>query len=217
MSSVAGECKLRRVERRAQRRDLRRVAVVGRADHQHVAPRGVVLDHARCGDLVGRVHHAADHPLGRHRARELAARVEAREIGRARTRRRKAERVPPGNPVLAEHQPPCRRRAAARAPSAASPSAVALTASSTASCAPSSAARSLARTRARDPLGPADQRDAVRAQRLELRAARQHRDLVSGAGQPRGEMAADRAGAEDADAQHVLQAKTALILTSLLV
>ena len=59
--------------------------------------------------------------------------------------------------------------------------------------------------------------DAVAAERLELRAARQHRDLVPGGGEPRGEMAADRAGAENADAQHVLLAKTALILTSLMV
>jgi hypothetical protein len=61
-------------------------------DHDHVVPGHVVLDHARLDDLVRRIRHAAEDPLGRHGPREPAIGIQTREPGV----------IPPRNPVLHE-------------------------------------------------------------------------------------------------------------------
>jgi hypothetical protein len=183
----------RRHQQRAQRRDARRLPVVGLAYHQHVAPGAVVDDFARRHQVVGRIDHRADGALGRHAAREQAARVQPRQVGRPRAVFGETLPVPPRNSVLHEYERVSASLSDGTA-SASAASAVALVVTKTTSCAPRSAA---GRSRAPAPRWCGvrcvlPQRNTVCLDRRQVGAARHHRNVVAGGGEFRRQVTPDR-------------------------
>jgi hypothetical protein len=147
----------------------------------------VVVDHAGLDDLVRRIGHAADDPLGRHRPRKLAAWIEPRE----------PRVVPPGNAVLHEYHrrvAPEERRAllgegGKEIRLERHEDRVVRSKLACVRCRPHAA---------HDRLLAVQQLQAAALHRFEMRAAGHHRDIVSCGGELRRDVPADRAGAEDA-------------------
>jgi hypothetical protein len=173
----------------------RTCAPAGLAQDEHVAIGGV---HPGLDHVVRRVNDRADHPLGRHRARQPAVGIKARELrGRLRPGGREPLRVPPGNAVLHEHEQRIRpRKRRRRLGKRAQPGRF---------CRDkhhilrSEVGRPVARPHTpRKRALAMPQCNAAGAQRVEIGPARHGRHVVPRRRQLRGEVAADRARAEHA-------------------